>query len=181
MKPSELLEEVTGQFVVLYHKDPVALTRLLRQSLGKYQDKAGVLLRTQVDAAGSGPVPLPPHFLSLAVAVDANAAFVPSFEADGGIILGGDAATVYPVTLHYYANLREWPEDVDLPACCVSLVMEYLKALIDIPNTERARGAYAQLGQQVELPSGQELREVVMTLELAMEDAKALPVPVAVF
>ena len=59
--------------------------------------------------------------------------------------------------------------------------MEHLKALIDIPNTDRARSANAQIGVQAELPSAQELREAVSTVEMAMEDTKTLPIPVAVF
>ena len=78
MTPTELLEEVKGQFVVLFHNDSAALSRLLKQALGKYQEKAGILLRAQVDAAVTAQVALPPHYLALALAVDSNAAFVPS-------------------------------------------------------------------------------------------------------
>ncbi len=38
MTPSELLEEVKGRFVVLYHDAPEALDRLLRQAMAKFQD-----------------------------------------------------------------------------------------------------------------------------------------------
>ena len=41
MTPSQVLEEAKGRFVVLYHDSPEALERLLRQALGKFQDKAG--------------------------------------------------------------------------------------------------------------------------------------------
>ena len=50
MTPLELLEEVKGRFVVLYHNNDAALRRLLQQALGKYQDKAGVLLQTRYPA-----------------------------------------------------------------------------------------------------------------------------------
>lgn len=181
MTPTELLEEVKGQFVVLFHNDAAALSRLLKQALGKYQEKAGILLRAQVDAAVTAPVALPPHYLSLAIAVDNNAAFVPAYDDANGIVLQGDDNTAYPVTLHYYADLRNWPDTEDLPNNCIPLVMEYLKALIDIPNAERTRSANAQIGIQAEVPSAQELREVVANIEMAMEDSKAIPIPVAVF
>ena len=181
MTPTELLEEVKGQFVVLFHNDTVALSRLLRQSLGKYQEKAGIVLRAQVETAGTEPVAFPPHYLSLALAADANAAFVPAYDDATGIVLQGDSDTVYPVTLQYYADLRNWPDDEALPNNCIPLVMEHLKALIDVPNTDRARSANAQIGVQSELPSAQELREAVSTVEMAMEDTKTLPIPVAVF
>ena len=181
MTPTELLEEVKGQFVVLFHNDSAALSRLLKQALGKYQEKAGILLRAQVDAAVTAQVALPPHYLALALAVDSNAAFVPSYDDASGIVLQGDYDTEYPVTLHYYADLRNWPDDEALPNNCIPLVMEHLKALIDVPNTDRARSANAQIGVQSELPSAQELREAVSTVEMAMEDTKTLPIPVAVF
>ena len=74
MTPSELLEEVKGRFVVLYHDAPEALDRLLRQAMAKFQDKAGVLLEVWSETP---VIPLPAHFKSVATCCDAKRRYAP--------------------------------------------------------------------------------------------------------
>lgn len=179
MTPVELLDAAKSRFVVLYHRDPTVLGSLLKQALGKFQDKAGVIMKTRL---GEGiTMPLPDQFLDVAVAHDARNCFVPTSVEGEAIEFEVNAATVYPVTLHYFLNLREWPEDKNLPSGCTSLLLDYLVATIDLPNTERQRGALLASGQQAtDLPSPSELRERILTLEAMMEDNQSILPPVAV-
>ena len=81
MTPLELLEEVKGRFIVLYHRDDAALKRLLRQALGKYQDKAGVILQTSYEA-GTKEAEIPDLYLTVAACQDEDGRFVPVFVDD---------------------------------------------------------------------------------------------------
>lgn len=186
MKTPDLLNEAKSRFVVLYHDDAVALNGLLKQALGKYQDKAGVLLslRWEKDADGSTVRALPPNFLDVAVACDSHNNYVPvevdTATATMAAFPGAD--TAWPITVRYYADLREWPVDTELPPVCVSLVLDYLVALIDRPNTERARATAAATGMQAQdFPMPQELMDRITLLEQAMEENQALVPPVVVY
>ena len=59
MTPQQLLEEVKGRFIILFHSDESALTALLRQSLGKFQEKAGIIFSVSAESA---TIPLPPDY-----------------------------------------------------------------------------------------------------------------------
>jgi len=62
-----------------------------------------------------------------------------------------------------------------------SILLDYLVALIDVPNTERERAVAAATNIAIELPSKQELRERVLQLEEAMEESRSIGIPVAVW
>jgi hypothetical protein len=66
----------------------------------------------------------------------------------------------------------------ELPAISIGILMDYLKALIEIPNTQRARQIANATGLQVEYPSDEELRARKENIEFAMEDSQAM-IPMA--
>lgn len=69
MTPQQLLEEVKGRFIILFHSDESALTALLRQSLGKFQEKAGIIFSVSAESA---TIPLPPDYWRTAMVHDAK-------------------------------------------------------------------------------------------------------------
>ena len=75
MTPQQLLEEVKGRFIILFHSDESALTALLRQSLGKFQEKAGIIFSVSAESA---TIPLPPDYWRTAMVHDAKWRYVPS-------------------------------------------------------------------------------------------------------
>lgn len=181
MTPQQLLEEVQSRFVVLYHNDETALNRLLAQALTKFQDKAGVLFTLRTDEQ---QVAIPDGFWRVASCHDSASRFVPTQpdRESGWLYLGIEPRNRPPYTVHYLVKLTAWPLDKDLPTSCLSLVADYLEALIAIPNTERARGILNATGQASDyLPSVQELRSRLTELELEMEEAKAILPPIAVY
>lgn len=181
MTPLQLLEEVQGRFIVLYHNEEPALHRLLAQALTKFQEKAGVLFTVRVN----GPeVDLPEFFWKVASCHDNAHRFVPTQpdREDGKLRLGVIAGNTPPYTIHYFIKLRDWPEDRDLPTSCISLVADYLEALIAIPNTDRERRTLSATGLPFDhLPAVQELRARLADIEVEMEDAKAILPPIAVY
>lgn len=180
MTPHELLEEVKGRFVVLYHDNDAALQRLLRQALGKYQDRAGVLLETKFPA-DTVEADLPGLFLSVSVCHDGAFRFVPVAVDGEKLRFQPGASNAGVLTLHWLARLRDWDLDASLPHGCTGLVGDYLEALIDIPNTARTRDAnYSIGGSTADLPSLQELKSRLAELELVMEENKAILPPVLV-
>lgn len=181
MTASELLEAAKSRFVVLYHREDTALEPLLKKALGKYQEKAGVLAKLKVQ---EGVEVLPPsHLLDIAVVHDIRRVYVSFDIVDGKIQLETTTATVYPLTVHYFVDLRSYiGTNEDLPTGCVDLIEDYLHALIEVPNTDRQRAVMLSTGQQAsDLPSPQELQERVLVLEQAMEDRQAMVPPVAVY
>jgi len=175
MTPHELLEEVKSRFIVLYHKDEKALNRLLRQALGKYQDKAGVLLQTYYPA-GTTEVKWPDMCLTIALCHDENGQYVPVYVDDQNKTMIFDVANKSAkLRLYWLARLRDWPDDKDLPYGCVGLVSDYLQALIDIPNTQRTRDAWDDINGPIQdLPSIQDLKARLTELELQMEECRAI-------
>lgn len=181
MTPQQLLEEVQGRFVVLYHKDESALNRLLAQALTKFQDKAGVLFTLRTNEP---QVPIPEGFWRVASCHDSASRFVPTQpDRESGVLyLGTEPRNRPPYTVHYLVKLTAWPLDKDLPTSCISLVSDYLETLISIPNTERTRGILNATGQASDhLPAEQELRTRLTELEVEMEEAKAMLPPIAVY
>lgn len=186
MTPTQILEEVKTRFMVLYHHDPNTLERLLRQALGKFQDKAGVILEVWFEE----PIfELPPHFRAIAGCSDSKRRYIAHrFERDDDgkryLRLLPRSKHVAPFCLSYFCSLRDWELKEELPTDCEALVADYLEALIAILNTKKEREAYLQSGMQdaaQTLLTEQELRQRVTDLEKEMEDNKAIIPPASMF
>ena len=176
MTPRQALEDAKGRFIILYHDDEAALERLLRQALAKFQDKAGVI-RSQLVEETDVRLDELPHFKAPAMCTDRERRFIPhEFDGKGeSIELFPGSRCVKPYRVEYFVNLRDWPEDEDLPADCFPLLTDYLEALIAVPNADRARFAMASTGiPYQELPQPAELRQRISDIEREMEDCKAL-------
>jgi len=170
MTPEKLLEAAKSQFLVLYHNDETALGKLLRSSLGTFQDRAGAF-REMAFEAGATELPFPDHFLYVVNVLDKRGNFLTWIENDTTISLVMQPRSVAPFKLTYGLNLRDWPVDRDLPGEVISLTLEHLISAIELPNTQRARKAAVATGQQVEFPSDETLLNKKMLIEQAMEDS----------
>lgn len=186
MSPQELLEEVLRRFTVLLLDEPERQEALLRQALGKYQEKAGILRRLEISDRTDAPVELPEDFLAPVSVQDSRGWYVPHRLQDAApmsmALLPGSRHTP-PFDVYYFCNLRDWPMESDLPTQCTALVADYLEALIALPNTERLRMAHTATnmgGLLAELPSAQDLRQRIADLELLMEENKACVLPCVV-
>lgn len=195
MTPAELLDEAKKRFIVLYHNDSVKLEGLLRQSLGKFSDKAGVTATATVPFTPPGDsglskteyiaetplyyAPLPAHFKDVAMAKDAKGQWHSVYlgldiEDDTPcMVFELDSDSVSPMKVEYFVDLRDWDEDTNLPNGVVSPVLDHLAACIEVPNTERERAVSQQAGQTPELPSKYELMERINQIELSWEDGAA--------
>lgn len=183
MTPKQVLEEAQSRFMVLYHDDPAALERLLRQALAKMQEKAGVLAEMWTEDTA---FPTPQHMSSIASCCDAQRRYVPfRFDVEhGSVTLLPHPKNTAPFCLIYFLNLRDWEEDKDLPGQCTSLLTDYLEALIAVPNTQRQKETYLVTGMQSaaqELPQISELKMRCAEIEQAMEDNKAIVPPASYF
>ena len=175
MTPLELLEEVKGRFVVLYHNDDTALQRLLRQALRKYQDKAGYIMDTHLPE-GTTEWDLPRGFLSLASCQDQRFRHIPTqIDQLENKLLFKPVSRTGEITVYWLVRLSDWPLDENLPYGCVGLIADYLEALIDISNTSRRRDVYSGIdGPIQELPAVQDLKARLLELEQQMEDNRAV-------
>lgn len=196
MTPAEILEDVKHRFIVLYHNEDDALIRLLRQSLSKYQEKAGEIADV---SSGSSLIDIPQHYLCPLCAVDAKKRRIsfsvqkvekdvatensePTYEDKIVLEIEGKDR-IAPYTFYYFENLREWGLDEDLPHDCVALISDYLEALIALYNVERQKEVYLTTGISAgsELPSQSELRSRISEIEVQMEDNKAIIMPQSSF
>lgn len=186
MTPAQILDEARSRFMVLYHHEQKALEKLLRQALGKFQDKAGVILEIWSEV----PVfELPPRFHAVAGCSDSKRRHLAhrlEKDEEGRKILrllpGSKHAP--PYCLFYFCSLRDWSLEEELPGDCGSLVCDYLEALIAILNVKKEREAYLQSGMQEAaqtFQSEQELRQRISDLEREMEDNKAIIPPASMF
>lgn len=188
MNPKQLLEEVEGRFTILYHDDGDALVRLLRQALGKFQAKAGVI---KICKSKEKEVDVPVNFLSIAMCHDASGRYLPFSVQDSDapenagvkkILFETKSCHLAPYSIHYFVNLREWPMDMEVPQECISLVSDYLEVLIEIPNTDRQRNVMSSTHlDHSGLQSVQELRARLAEIEMMMEESRAMIPPVVVY
>jgi hypothetical protein len=95
-------------------------------------------------------------------------------EEDAGKLVIDDPGEYPPHEIYYFVKLTDWPSDEDLPGEVLSLLMDYLSILIEIPNTRRARAVAANAGLQNEFMSEQELLGRKTEIELQMEENKAM-------
>lgn len=203
MTPNEILEDVMHRPLVLYHDDPDRLIRLLRQALGKFQDKAGAILELWGE---KGSFEIPPHFHAVAGCSDSERRYMPwrFGEAEKEAVtdtneFGVETVEIIkvktinlvigrkhiaPYCLYYFADLRNWPLDEDLPPDCSTIIADYLEALLNVVNIERQREAYLSMDMvqaAQELQNVSELRQRITDLEIVMEENKALIPPASQF
>lgn len=174
MTPTELLDLVKTQFQVIY-LESASLTNLLKQALGTYQDKAG-LIRKLAFGADDAAVATPDDLLEVICVVDAQGRWH-EYQAGATTIAAVEqiGKSVKPYTVSYFVNLRDMGIDSDdLAPEAVGLLRDYLEALIAVPNTARARQIATATGMQAEYPSDEELRNRKATIELAMEDSQSI-------
>ncbi len=181
MTGRELLAEAKKHFPVLYGGSEVdAYDHLIRQALGTFQDKAGYMGKVQTPE-GAAAVAIPPGFLALVSVHDANRQFHEAVIDETTITIQEQTNSVRPYTIHYFVNLRDYDLAVDdLPPELLSILLDYLVALIDIPNTARARRVALATGQQIEVRGDEELLARKQALELAMDEEYAIIPPVMV-
>jgi hypothetical protein len=196
MTPQQVLDEAKARFVVLYHNDPVKLEMLLRQSLDKFAQKAGVTVTAKVaftppalsgvsptEFVASVPLyyaPVPVHFKAVAMARDARGKWHevergvnPEDDAQSLVLQLNEGDSISPMTVEYFVELRDWGLNEELPAGVASCVLDHLYASMAIVNTERERAVAVQAGQQVELPGKMELEQKVEAIEMAWEESAA--------
>lgn len=186
MTPKQILEDAVSRFVVCYVVDKSEQERLLRQSLGKYQDRAG-LIRDQWGEGTS--VPCPPHFQAVAGCSDTKRRYIPwrieeSEEGEPRIVLLADKRHKPPYCLAYFCNLRDWGLEEPLPGDCDSLLGDYLEALIAVKSVRMEREAYlsANMTEAAQaLPTDQDLRTRLDELERQMQENKAISPPASMF
>lgn len=185
MTPGQILEDVVARFVVCYITDPAEQERLLRQALGKFQDRAGVIREVWGEASFS----LPPDFHAVAGCSDSRRRYVPwriESDAEGQPLVRPVSGNQHepPFCLAYFCNLRDWGLDSPLPGDCASLVSDYLEALLAVKNVKREREAYlaANMIEAAQgLPAEQDLRARIAELEKEMTDNKAISPPASMF
>ncbi len=178
MTPNGLLELVKTQFQVIY-LDSVKLTNLLKQALGAYQDKAGVVRKIQFGDDVTA-VNIPDDLLEVIGATDAEGRWHEHrVTGDSIAVIQQAGKSVKPYVISYFVNLRDADtEEFELPPETVGLLRGYLEALIASLNTARARQIAAATGIQAEYPSDEDLRARVENIELTMEDSQAI-IPMA--
>lgn len=183
MTPAELLIEVKYRFTVLLHDDDARLAALLRQALGQYQEKAGCVDRLKIkeltDHDGQPAFALPPEFLAIQQLKDATGNFVRHEvnKADKIVALHTrDRNAPLPLEMRYFVNLRNVDVNTfQLPDHILSLLMDYLEALIRIPNTARERNVLVAGGMDPShLASDSELIERKEQLELEMQSNRVI-------
>jgi hypothetical protein len=173
MTPAEILEIAMSQFTPLYIVDSGKLETLLRRALLTYQDKAGVI-KTVTSVGTDSFVEIPDDMLSVIHAADAGGRYHEVVCDDTNLSVTPDASSVPPYTFHYFVNLREYDIDADLPAGIVGVLIDYVVALIDIPNTERARAISLATGRQAEFATISEMINRKDMLEAYMAENMAI-------
>ena len=185
MTPNALLDEVKSRFLPLLVTDAIRLEKILRQALRTYQDRAGVLRSIDVATA---EIERPADALELVVAGDSRGNYVEckEFRREDGTVywqIQADRRHVAPYRISYLLHLAEINLATDnLPRGTVSLIGDYLEALIDVENTRRHRMANQTAGLPVDaLRTDSELFERKSALEIEMQEtAESLPIVVAI-
>lgn len=176
MTPTEILDHVRAHFPVLYVNE-ARQGQLLAQALGMYQEKAGAVKRLDMSDAAT-ETEIPEDFLECAVAMDANGRYHECVVTDDKITITPGRKSSKPYRVYYFVNLRDYDLETALPAESVSLLIDYLTVLLEIPNTNRMREIAATTGLQIDYPTIDDLQGRKLTLELAMEESQAI-IPMA--
>lgn len=171
--PANLLARVVSTYQVMY-LDPARLTALLREAIDTYQDKAG-FIRTAQFGDHDTEIQTPADLLEVIGVVDAEGRRHEYTVGVSSIAVIQQRKSVTPYALTYFVNLRGVDIDAGtLPAEIIGILAKYLTALIDMPNTQRARQIASATGLQVEYPTDEELRARKENIELEIEESQAI-------
>ncbi|MBT2909717.1 hypothetical protein PL84_03860 [Vibrio anguillarum] len=181
MTPNALLARVKGQFITLYHDESEKLEALLIQALNEYQDRAGVIrsLTITFDQFKSGGIPVPPYFMTVVTAHDADHMWHEVMVENGNLNVVTTDYSVAPFKVQYLEALSEYDLDNDeLPQHATGMLQKYLKVLIEIPNTEREQYSRSAAGLPMDgMPQLSELHEKKRLLEEQMEESGSILMP----
>jgi hypothetical protein len=183
MTANELLDEVKLRFYSLLHNDADKLEALLRQALGAYQDRAGVIEYITINAleknvAGVQYFSVPSDFLARVMVKSKTGNFVQSIYVRSEKYMTVGKGALVPLSLSYFVNLRAVDlDEYDIQPDIIGLIQEYLEILISIPNSERNRRiALAGNLDISDIPSEESLYTRKKDIEERMKSAKsALP------
>lgn len=203
----ELLDSVIKQFQVVYLGQPL-LDALLAQALRVYQNKAGPFTDVTFPADAT-EIDIPVDFMGVAVAMDSNGRWQEARKDNGKIkiLVNGQIVQVQPTTLdyafpvgpttNYYGQGRvadttavkpyrlfyfqKLLPDGELPDESISLLFQYLSAMIEIPNNRRAREVANATGMTMEFPDDDQLKQRADLIEQEMEDTRGMIPTAAVF
>lgn len=179
MTPRELLNAVKSQFQVMYLSAPL-LDTVLQQALRAYQDKAGpVKLLTFADAVTT-TAPVPADFLDIAVAMDSEGRWHEAMLVATNLTVTEQIGrSVKPFKVWYFVGMSSMNLETGvLPAESTSVLFDYLTALIEIPNTARAKEVAVTTGIQLELPDEEALKQRKDLLEQEMDECRGI-IPMA--
>ncbi len=177
MTPAELLEQVKARFQVLY-VEPVTLDMLLKQAMGVYQDKAGPVRLLNFDALVN-EMPVPSDFYNVAVAMDAEGRWHSASVIAGKLKIETTTRSVLPFKVWYFVAMRSMDlKTGNLPDESISLLYEYLTALIEIPNNKRAKEVAVTTGLPFEIPDEETLKQRKDLVEQEIEDNQSM-IPMA--
>lgn len=194
MTPVELLEEVKRRFSPLIVVDAKKLTDYLDRALRVYRDRAGVIRNLDTE---DEKLERPANALELVGVSDSSGNYVECVESRELDNVTGEHKVMWtlktdsdykgrfepPYRIVYLLDLAGLDRQSDqLPRGVVSLLGDYLEALIDIENTQRMRMAGGTAEIPVEsLRTDAELIDRKNQLELEMQEtAEILPMMVVI-
>jgi hypothetical protein len=141
MKLSTIVQTAKARFSVLL-TDDTQISAYLVQALTTYQDLAGCLRTTVIDAPTVEALTLPQSFLAHSMCSDVYGDFVPvevlELE-DGTTTIYMPAGTIYPVKYEFLVNLAYYAADLEnhIPNRIAGMVTDYLECLIATDNDDR--------------------------------------------
>ncbi len=184
MTPFELLGQVQKQFPVLVHgtgpEGQEALNELLREAIAEYQDRRGFRSELFIpdELANDKGVLLPAGWVTVLNSHDSQHVHVrtqvfdhvpepeegvaESSEPEKRIRCLANDYHIPPFSISYLQDLSGADlETVVMPPDAVSIIKRYLRALIDIPNTQRLRAMYEGIDHPAreQLPALSELEQ----------------------
>lgn len=194
MTPNDLLNEVKKRFSPLIVVDPIKLSSYLDRALRMYRDRAGVIRNLDIK---EDKIERPNDALELVGVSDTNGNYVECVESRELDDVSNEHKVMWtlkvesnckgrfepPYRVVYLLDLAGLDKQADqLPRGIISLLGDYLEALIDIENTQRLRMA----GSTAEIPvdslrTDAELIDRKNQLELDMQEmAEILPMMVVI-
>lgn len=182
MTPNALLERVKAQFITLLHDEDDKLEALLIQALNEYQDRAGAMLRVNIDAQQQkeGGISMPPCFLEVVSATDMDQVWHEATTHNEKLNVNITNLSTPPFAVDYLVALSEFDLDAgELPKTATGMLQKYLNVLIKIPNTEREMLMRSASGMPLDgLSSLSDLQALKEKLESEMETSANMLMPV---